>query len=180
MSTLETPIAGHLPSAGRCARESPLELVQRHAQQGSGDDIAELGRRELAARTEADDDRTSRRRLVDRLQQEDLTEPLRILLHQQHPLQPTLRSLVELGLGSRERQALEVPDEEPVRGVLETPVEHPDLERIEGGRGRHGGSGRHLLDQRGVSTGNRVPCGCVTHRLTRHWHPPPFADCPDA
>ena len=48
-----------------------------------------------------------------------------------------------------------------------------------GGR-RHGGSGRHLLDQRGVSTGNRVACGCVTHRLTRHWHPPPFAECPDA
>ena len=127
MSTLETPSGGHLPSAGGGARESPLELVQCHAQQGSGDDVAELGRRELAARTESDDDCTSRRRLVDRLQHQDLTEPLRILLHQQHPLQPTLGAPVQLGLGAAERQALEVSDQESVRGVFETSVEHPDL-----------------------------------------------------
>ena len=85
-------------------------------------------RGQLARRAEADDDRPRGGASSTGSRMSDVTEPLRVLLHQQQPFEPAFRAAVELGLGAAQRQALEVPDEQLVRRVLEAGVAHADAQ----------------------------------------------------
>ena len=128
--TADTPSGSGSKGAGAgLFGQTTIEHVQRDAHQRAGDDAAQLGRGQLTGRTEPHDHRSLGRGLVDRLEHRHLPEPLRIEVHQQEPFQPAVGTLVEAGLGARQRQALEVPEEEAVRSVLQTPVPDSDGQR---------------------------------------------------